>query len=252
MPRFSAEAQLGIERHDGGSAPLISVVIPTCRPGLLADALSMVEAQTYRPLEVIVALHGLRRAGLPPAAHEALAAVGARVMELPASLPLGSCLDLATAEAAGRFIAKVDDDDLYGPGYLSEAADALLAGRGDVVGKSEMYVYLAQDRELLLWRPGSSNMEQDHLLGGTLTFRRELARSPGFTGPGFEMPRFLEGCRRAGRRIYATSRRHFVLRRLAGQHQHTWHPDHALFRDEGVSIRKGIGPAASDLLPLVS
>ena len=238
---------------DDPRAPLVSVVLPTNRPGLLAGALDMIQAQAYRPIEVLVVLHGFRRAALPEAARQALTRAAAKVHELPQSMALGTCLNVAGSAASGSIIAKFDDDDLYGPGYLEEAVGALLAGKGDIVGKSELYVYLARDRELLLWRGGASGREQDYVLGGTVVFRAELVRSPGFSGgTRTEVPVFLERCRAEGHRIYATSRRHFVLRRLDGEHRHTWHPEHDLFRREGLTIRKDIGPSATELLPLVS
>ena len=49
--------------------------------------------------------------------------------ELPASLPLGTCLNMATAAARGDVIAKIDDDDLYGPRYLDEAVGRLRPAR---------------------------------------------------------------------------------------------------------------------------
>ncbi len=237
----------------GHGASLVSVVLPTCRPNLVAAAVQRIARQTYRPMELIVLLHGLRRAALPEPAQRALADAGAKVLEFEAALILSDCLSTGTAVADGAIIAKVDDDDLYGPGYVQEAVDAVLAGKGDVVGKSEMYVHLAADRELLLWRPGASEREQDHVMGGTVAFRRELARSPGFSpGALLDMPCFLVRCRAAGCRIYATSRRHFLLRRLDGEHRHTWHPDHELFRQESILLRKGLDSDSPELLRLVS
>jgi hypothetical protein len=228
--------------------PLVSVVLPTRRPGLLAAAVGMVRAQAHPRVELVVALHGVARAALPAGAARALAAADV-VVDAPAAWSLGRCLNEAARAARGDVLAKVDDDDLYGPDYLGEAVGALLAGRGDVVGKTEMYVHLAGTGELILWRPGASEREQDYVMGGTLAFWRELADRPAFEDVSQgEVAGFQERCRALGRRVYATSRRHFVLRRLGGAHGHTWNPDEGLFRREGVVVRRGVAANTATLL----
>jgi hypothetical protein len=89
-------------------------------------------------------------------------------------------------------------------------------------------------------------------MGGTVTFRRVLARSPGFGRAVPEMPAFLGRCSAMGLRIYATSRRNFLLRRHDGGHRHSWHPDHEMFRREGILVRRGIGSDEAELLPLIA
>ena len=129
-------------------------------------------------------------------AREALAAAD-QVLEAPAAWPLERCLDHGIAAARGEIVAKLDDDDLYGPAYLGEAVAALEAGLGDVVGKTELYVHLAGEGQLLLWRPGASQAEQDYVLGGTLAFRRSLGI--GFAPPPGEPGRMFGFLRRVCR-----------------------------------------------------
>ena len=212
----------------------------------------MIRGQTYRPAEILVLLHGSRRTALPEPAQRALADAGAAVLEFASTQPLPEVLTAGAEAAGGTIIAKVDDDDIYGPGYVGEAVQAIVAGKGDVVGKSEMFVHLAATGELLLWRPGSSGQEQDYVMGGTVTFRRELARTPGFGSEVPEMPAFLERCRAMGVRIYATSRRHFLLCRHEGGHRHSWRPDYDMFRREGILVRRGISSDPAELIPLIA
>ena len=167
------------EATSEATLPLVSILLATCRPDMLAGAVRMMSGQTYRPRELVVLLHGCRRMELPEAARQALTHIGATVLEFDAAQLLPEVLTAGAAVVRGSIIAKVDDDDIYGPGYLEEAVQAIVAGKGDVVGKSEMYVHLAPTGELLLWRPGSSGQEQDYVMGGTVTFRRELSSLAG-------------------------------------------------------------------------
>jgi hypothetical protein len=185
------------EATSEATLPLVSILLATCRLDMLAGAVRMMSGQTYRPRELVVPLHGWRRTELPEAARQALADAGATVLEFDAAQLLPEVLTAGAEAAQGSIIAKIDDD-IYGPGYLEEAVQAIVAGKGDVAGKSERYVHPAATRELLLWRPGSSGQEQNYVMGGTVTFRRELARSPGFGRAIPEMPAFLERCSAMG------------------------------------------------------
>ena len=230
---------------------MVSAILATRRPDFLPGAVRMVRAQAYAPVELVVALHGHPAVTLPEAARAALSAAD-RVIEAPADATLDECLDEAVAAARGEILAKIDDDDLYGPAYLEEAVAALAAGLGGVVGKTELYVHLLAERELLLWRPGASHAEQDYVMGGTLVFPRALG--VGFRaapGEAAGISGFLDRCRAAGGRVYATSRRHHVHRRFPGPGHHTWRPDLDLFRRDSVVVRRGVGDDAEGLLRLV-
>jgi glycosyltransferase involved in cell wall biosynthesis len=159
--------------------PIVSAILVSRRPTFLAGAVAMMRAQTYPGVELVVVLHGLDRAELPDPASEALA-LADRVLEVPGSVPFGTCLNRGIAASRGEMLAKIDDDDLYGPCYLAEAAAALAAGEGDVVGKMEAYVFLSDERQLLLWRAGASLQRQSGLAGPTLFFPRRLGEAPGF------------------------------------------------------------------------
>src|SRR5690625_2723992 len=59
-----------------------------------------------------------------------------------ATLPLGACLNRLADAADGEFVAKIDDDDIYGEHYLADQAYALVYSGADVVGKQAHFVYL--------------------------------------------------------------------------------------------------------------
>src|SRR4051794_14875285 len=165
----------------------------------------MVRAQAWAPVELVVALHGHPAANLPESAQAALAAAD-RVLEVPADATLDACLDEAVAAARGEILAKIDDDDLYGPAYLGEAGGGGrggarrdpgqdrrrrplrpgLSGGGGGGARGGPRRHSRQDRtlrppraerELLLWRPGASHAEQEFVMGGTLVFPRALGVS---------------------------------------------------------------------------
>lgn len=234
--------------------PLVSVVLPTRRPAFVAGILGMMAAQEHRRMEVVLVLHGLGPGDLPPEAGEACRRLGVRPLPVPASRTLGDCMSAGIRAARGELIAKIDDDDIYGPGYLAEAVSAFMQGAGEVIGKAEHYTFFAETGELVLRFPGwSRGGDQRYLAGGTLLFPRALGLDPGFEA----LPRhvdsvFLRAVTAAGARLYATSRRHFLRRRFGGRH-HTWEPEEGLLRQAAVQVRRGIVDATpASLIRLVS
>ena len=99
-----------------GDPPRVSVIVRTKdRPGLLAEALGSLRAQTFGDFETLVVNDGgpLPGSVLEPAPGRALTVVvppppGGRARALNAGL----------AAARGRHVAYLDDDDLYLPAHL--------------------------------------------------------------------------------------------------------------------------------------
>ena len=90
----------------------------TRRPGFLASALAGVARQSYARVELVLALHG---PGFTADLVEGALAGFRRpvkLLRLDAGLPLGRVLQAAATEAGGSLLAKMDDDDLYGPEHL--------------------------------------------------------------------------------------------------------------------------------------
>ena len=234
--------------------PLVSVIIATRRPGFVAGILGMMAAQTYRPVELLLVLNLQTPADLPVKARDACRDAGARVVQASPTATLGECLNVGIAASRGELLAKVDDDDVYGPEYLAEAVEALLTGRGDVIGKAEQYVYLAAERELLVRYPGASGLDgQNDLAGGTLLFPRALGLDPGFPPLSIaEDTTFLDTCAARGLRLYATSRRHYVRRRLDDAH-HTWRPEDDILKTGSLVARRQVADdSPAGLIRLVS
>lgn len=225
------------------AAPLVSIILVTRRAAFLPQILHLIARQDHERRELILVLHGLKRRLLPPPVQRLVEAASRVVLELGTELPLGTCLNEGIAAARGEVLAKMDDDDLYGPSYLGEAVAAMRARGAQIVGKAEHLVYRVPQRELMLWRPGSAWMEWSYLMGPTLVFDAALGRSPGFRPiPAAVDSRFADDCRSRGARLLATSRRHFVLRRFETAH-HTWQPTEEEIAGRGVVIRRGLDPS---------
>lgn len=106
-------------------SPLISVVIPTHnRPELLAEALQSVAEQTLTDWEAIVVDDASQPAVDPT---QILQTYGPKVKVLRHELARGGSASKNTGiqAASGRYVAFLDDDDIYDPKYLETAVATL-------------------------------------------------------------------------------------------------------------------------------
>lgn len=120
------------------SDPLVSVVIPCYQSGsTVGAAISSALTQTYEPIEVIVVNDGSTDAG-PSVARSH----GDRVTVIDqANAGVSAARNAGIAAASGEFVALLDADDMFLPGYLATALDAWRrAGGGRRFVTNEAYV----------------------------------------------------------------------------------------------------------------
>ncbi|PRX97157.1 glycosyltransferase [Allonocardiopsis opalescens] len=223
--------------------PVVSVLLCTRRPDMVGFGLRQIARQRHVDAEVVLGLHGFG-ADLP----EVAAAVAAHptpvtVVEQDAGTVYGAALNAAAARASGSLLAKMDDDDWYGPEHLADMALARLYSGAEVVGCRNEFVYLTElDRTV--WRRNAAERPDAHVAGGSLLFDREVFGAVGGFRP---LPRavdsqFLLGTRQAGGREYRTHGLGYVLRRSADGH--TWAAEDTHFLRGSTRQWRGFRPSA--------
>ncbi|MBI3129757.1 MAG: glycosyltransferase [Acidobacteria bacterium] len=126
------------------AAPNVSVIVPTYRrPEALARALESIRQQTLPPLEVIVVDDGGGQAE-PVVAAAALAGLPVHLIELEHPRGQGAARNRGLAQARGRWIAYLDDDDLWRPDHLARLTVAL-SGSGHRVGYADTALQVGSD-----------------------------------------------------------------------------------------------------------
>lgn len=112
-------------------SPSVSVVIPTFnRPGMLAQAVESVLAQTVQPRDILVVDNG--------DTHEEIAALigryGGKVRCVAEPTPgVQAARNRGFAETDGAWVATLDDDDLYRPDFLERMLPAIEDERADII-----------------------------------------------------------------------------------------------------------------------
>ncbi len=238
------------------SRPKISVVLCTRRTGFLEFAVSQIARQRDVELELVLTLHGV--AAEQPAVKSALAAFDkpVTVVEVPGDVPFGLALNRGIAHASGQYVAKWDDDDWYGPEFLSDMLLAHTYSGADLVGCLSQLVYLEQIDLTVLRRGGESERESRYISGGTLVMHRHVFDAVG----GFRPLRrhvdsgLLRAIEAAGGRIYRTHGLGYMLHRRATDH--TWVQPVTKFLRASTRQWKGFRPSglveADDIKDLAS
>jgi glycosyltransferase involved in cell wall biosynthesis len=140
-----------------------------------------------------------------------------------AAVTLGRCMNLGLEAADGEFVAKMDDDNWYGPNYLRDLVRAFSYTDAEVVGKWAHLVHLQGSGATLLRFPEAEHRYVKLVQGGTIVARRSTARQLQFD----DLPRrvdttFLERVTVAGGKVYSSDRFNFVSVRRADADGHTW------------------------------
>ncbi|WP_433499675.1 glycosyltransferase [Sphaerimonospora sp. CA-214678] len=203
--------------------PSVSILLCTRRPEMLPFALEQLRRQRGVRAELIVGLHGDRLESA--AARETKIDGGpfpVTVVTAPSARPFGEVLNRMAAVASGSFLAKVDDDDWYGPDHLADLLLAQLYSGADLVGSAAEFVYL-EPIDVTIRRPIGTERFVPQVAGGTMLIARAAFEAVGGFRP---LPRtvdgqLLEAVQAAGGRIYRTHGFNYVLRRRAAR-GHTW------------------------------
>lgn len=145
----------------------VSVVCSTNRPEHLDAILDNFRRQRYKHRELVLVAHGdgFDDGALADAFNPV---AGARWYRVPQAWTLGKCLNFGIECCNERFVAKFDDDDVYGPEYLGDSLLAATASRAAIVGKHSYFAVLERSNRTIVRFPGRECRFTTYLAGGTL------------------------------------------------------------------------------------
>ncbi|MFP4235543.1 MAG: glycosyltransferase, partial [Nitriliruptoraceae bacterium] len=151
----------------------ISVLLATRRPGRLHQVLAELAAQRHADLEVVLLPHGEDPLPTDLPGMDRVAAV----QRVGADRPLGAVLNAGLDLATGAYLAKIDDDDRYGPQHLSDLLLDLHHTGAEVVGRRVHGVYEEPADVTVHPPPGGEERYEDHLPGATMLLPAEVLRA---------------------------------------------------------------------------
>ncbi len=207
--------------------PRVTALVSTIRPAQVDHVLATLAAQQGASVQLALLTHGW---DVPEAELRARARdVGIEdlvLLQAGRDVPLGACLNRLVAAADGELVAKIDDDDVYGPHYLSDQAHAMFYSGADVVGKQAHFVHLVASKVTALRFAHREHRYTDFVMGPTIVTSAETARRIPFPEVGLgEDSGFLKSVGESGGRIYSADRFGFV--QVRGGSAHTWNASDA-------------------------
>jgi hypothetical protein len=170
--------------------PTVSVVVATIRPDYLSALLSQISHQTHQSFELRLGLHEIELSAFHRRQITALnrRKIKVAVQKFSKDQTLGTILSALAQGSSSDFIAKMDDDDVYGPDHLRDLLDAAVDTGADVVGRAMNYIYLEPINITIrkFGRGSTQTVEQwsDWICGGTILVKRTSAEAVGWFGTG--------------------------------------------------------------------
>ena len=152
--------------------------------------------------------------------------VGARIEKELEHHTLGDSLNRGAELATGGYVAKVDDDDLYGDAYFDDLLLAIEASRADICGKQAHLQYLESADTTVLRYPDSDHRFTDFVCGSTLLMKQSVFEEIQFPSRRVgEDTWFLNRARAAGFTVYSADRFNYISIRRTDLDSHTWQVD---------------------------
>ncbi|MGA0545073.1 glycosyltransferase [Brevundimonas sp. VNH65] len=231
----------GVERL--APAPTTMVCVSK-RPEFAPRIARMMDEQRHPDLSVVFVADGYD-GEIVRAQFRQIAKV--TILRGPADAPLGALLNLGVDASDTDLVAKIDDDDHYGPNYIRRAVAALMHNEHDHValtGKALAYCHVESGDAFGLPQGGARpNALVERVFGGTLLWSRDKASHQRFEArPHGEDQAFCQALLDGGKGVWSADPYDYVyVRRGPGGH-HAWSVD-----DETFAANLGGAPPGLDL-----
>lgn len=213
--------KIGIRYNVQHSSPLVSLITCSNRPSMVGNILLNFNHQTHQKLELII-LMDCDEDEFRVIKNE-INDRRIKLVHITGSLSLGHCFNLGMDMANGEYIAKFDDDDLYGPNYIEDMLLPFKYTDAEFVGKHSSFMFHEKSNSTYFRFPNKFHKYCDFVLGPTFFFKKsvkEKVRMQDLSRG--EDTQFLKDCKKAGVKIYSTDPFNFVYMRKMIEGFHTW------------------------------
>jgi len=138
---------------------------------------------------------------------------------------LNHAIEYATKEFSEDFDiwAKMDDDDYYGKNYLMTNLEAMLYSEADIVGRSDMYIYVPKLNKLFFRTDKGCNKIVKWVAGASLFIKKHVFKKVMFPNEksGIDV-KFGNKATKHGFKVFAAHINDFVVIRRMNNNDHTW------------------------------
>jgi hypothetical protein len=217
---------IGIE-HDWEQYPLVSVIVPTKRTGLLDACIKNFKSQHYPQKELIIIINN-SNVDMDYVNSVVRDEPNIEVINIHQERNVGLCMNYGIAHAKGKYWFKMDDDDIYGENYLIDMVQLAECADFNIIGKPSAFIFMESDGNIYLRNGAAGNqhtigsMHMPDLCGATLGGKKdafsgfsERFRACVDTG-------FTEDSRISRKTIITGDIWNFIAHRHKDKFKHTW------------------------------
>lgn len=207
-------------------AEMVWVIVPFSRPENLNLILSNFNRQAFPYKKLVLVENGDAVGAAHSLQSSALVLMSERHQSIAKNLALSEI-----RKRGGGFTAIMDDDDWYGPGYLSELVG--YARTHDIVGKARNFISV--DGKMWLCGREQAMNKAGWLTGGTIACWAENCPEYPMKKVGEDVG-FCDRAHSLGMSLFATSVYHYLYRRNTGG-RHAWNVTHQKLRLQSSAMR---------------
>jgi len=228
--------------------PFVSMITPTKEPGDYVRIIENAFAQTHEKLELVVGFGYLYSeadvadflARFDEEARRTGRTILLRHVHFREKVLLGYKLNALMHEATGEVVAKMDDDDYYGPNYISDMILPMRWGNFDLIGKYNTFWHDVETRKFYLKNLRGAHRNLNHIYGATFVGRRTMfLRNPFPERRTGEDTLQLAQLKSNGYQIYSADPFNFCISRRASQH--TWDLPAGFWEHDCEELPEGFG-----------
>ena len=144
--------------------------------------------------------------------------------------------------ASGKYVSKMDDDDLYGERYLSDAVLAASFSDAEVVGKGSCFIFFEATETTALRKVAAEHTyTSSTIAGGTLFVQSDVVKDVMFPSLSrAEDTNFQRSAEQAGCRVYSADRFNYLRVRMRESSRHSWQISDSEFRKKCRDFTPGL------------
>lgn len=242
--RSEAQRRLALLHHSGwfndeSSFPKVDVLLVTNRIGMVPTALQFIANQTYPNLNIKLGLHNITKTD----AKKILASVEIdRPLEIhhfTKGQNLGEIYGILTENSTADYLAKFDDDDMYGRNHLLDAILSMRYSGAGLFGRTPNLTWLETTGELLLRPFGDEEIFHKYIIGPTMVMNRQALKAVGGwrPTPWAVDKALIDRFQTLGGGIYRAGAFGWVY--VRHDQGHTWLQDESHFRNQAEHVWTG-------------
>lgn len=196
--------------------PGVSIIVPTFKSKYINNIFNNYARSNYPVKELIIVLNSFE---LDITEYQYLASGydDIKILKLGEKYSLGQCLNIGIDHSKYDYISRMDDDDFYGPDYLTDLMNVFNYMDAQMTGKNPVFVYFEDNKSLYLLN------HINPVMGATFLFKKEVYEKVRFRNLNFrEDYFFLSDCIKAGIKVYPSDKYNYVYVRHSNLQNHTF------------------------------